>query len=171
MTAARRQRKTVLAAIAARLAPPALAILLLVAAAGRGAEAATTERVISDRLSGLALNGIDPVAYFIEAAALNGNAEHEYRYAGVIWRFRNVGNAAEFVAHPEVYMPRYGGYDPIALGRGVAVPGNPLVWAIVGQRLYLFFDENARTRFLAGPNEAILAADTRWPAVLSTLVE
>jgi hypothetical protein len=170
MTSARRQRKSVVAAIAARLAPPALALLLLAAVPGRGVEAATTERVVSDVQSGLALNGVDPVAYFTHAAPLYGRAEYEYRYAGVIWRFRNVGDQVAFVAHPEVYMPRYGGYDPIAIGRGVAVPGNPLVWAMVGERVYLFYDEKSRAQFLARPNEAILAADTKWPAVLSALV-
>src|ERR1700738_4244256 len=110
-------------------------------------DATTTERVVSDRLTGLAMNGIDPVAYFTDAAPLYGRAEQEYRYAGVIWRFRNEGNKAAFVANPEVYMPRYGGYDPIAVGRAVAVPGNPLVWTVVGERLYLFYSEEARARF------------------------
>jgi hypothetical protein len=159
-----------MAAVAAGLGPAALATLLVVAAPGRGLEAATTELVVSDVLSGLALNGIDPVAYFTHAAPLYGSPEHEYRYAGVIWRFRNVGDLAAFVASPDVYMPRYGGYDPIGIGRGVAVAGNPLVWAMVGQRVYLFFDEKSRAQFLAGPDEAILGADSGWPAVMSTLV-
>ena len=32
---------------------------------------------------------------------------------GAIWRFRNEGNRAAFAADPEVYMPRFGGYDPV----------------------------------------------------------
>jgi hypothetical protein len=161
MTSARRQRKAVMSVLAASL---------LVLTAGRAVEAATTERVVSDTQSGLALHGIDPVAYFTNAAALPGNADNESRYAGVIWRFRNIGDQAAFTAHPEVYMPRYGGYDPVALGRGVPVAGNPLIWVMVGQRVYLFYDEKSRDRFLTGPNEAILAADNKWPAVAGTLV-
>jgi hypothetical protein len=88
----------------------------------------------------------------------------------VIWRFRNEGNKAAFMADPEVYMPRYGGYDPIALGRGVAVAGNPLIWAMVGERLYFFHNEAARARFIADPNEAILHADNKWPTVVSGLI-
>jgi hypothetical protein len=134
------------------------------------AEAATTERVISDLLSGLAISGVDPVSYFTHAAPLFGNADYEYNYAGVIWRFRNIGDQAAFVAHPDVYMPRYGGYDPVALARGIAVAGNPLVWAMVGERVYLFYDERSRARFLDAPAEAIGTADDKWPAVQSTLV-
>ena len=164
MTSARRQRKTGMAATAA-------AALLLILAGATQVGAATSERVVTDLLSGLAINGIDPVAYFTHAAPLYGNADHEYRYGGTIWRFRNVGDQAAFAANPDVYMPRYGGYDPMGLGRGVAVAGNPLVWAMVGSRVYLFYDEASRDRFLANPDEAITIADDKWPAVLTTLVQ
>ena len=117
--------------------------------------AATTERVVNDPHTGLAINGVDPVAYFTDAAPLVGLPENEYRYAGVVWRFRNEGNRAAFMANPEVYMPRFGGYDAVAIGRALALPGNPLLWAIVGERLYLFYSEDARARFMANPDEAI----------------
>lgn len=187
MTPARQQRKsrgTVSAAFAPAHSRPAagagwgalcrrisLAALVAIAMAGLGpVGAATTERVVSDRLTGLAINGIDPVAYFTDATPIYGSAEHEYRYAGVVWRFCNEGNEAAFMANPEVYMPRYGGYDPVAVGRSVAVPGNPLLWTIFGQRLYLFYNEEAQARFLVDPDEAILHADTNWPSVVGTLV-
>jgi hypothetical protein len=147
-------------------AVPALALLAVPAKLA----AATTERVVSDRLNGLAISGIDPLSYFTDAAPLVGRAGYELSYAGVVWQFRNIGDRAAFAAHPEVYMPRYGGYDPVGIGRGVAVPGNPLVWTMVGERLYLFYDEASRTRFLAHPDEAIMLADDNWPAVSGTLV-
>ena len=134
------------------------------------AVAATTERVVNDPHTGLAINGVDPVAYFTDAAPLVGLAEYEYQYAGVVWRFRNEGNRAAFVANPEIYMPRFGGYDPIAIGRALALPGNPQLWAIVGERLYLFYSEDARARFMAKPDEAIALADNKWPALVDTLV-
>jgi hypothetical protein len=152
------------------MAATAAAALLLALAGPPRLRAATSERVVTGVLSGLAIHGIDPVAYFTHGAPLYGNADHEYRYAGTIWRFRNIGDQEAFAANPDVYMPRYGGYDPMGLGRGVAVPGNPLVWAMVRERVYLFYDERSRDRFLANPDEAIEIADEKWPAVLSTLV-
>lgn len=142
----------------------------LVLAAPASPPAATTERIVNDSNTGLAISGIDPVAYFTDRAALAGRPEHEYRYAGVIWRFLNPGNQAAFVANPEVYLPRYGGYDPVAIGRGVAVPGNPLLWVISHQRLYLFFNGAARSRFIAEPDEAVVLADRHWLAVMAPLV-
>ena len=152
------------------MAATAAAALLLALGGPPRLRAATSERVVTGVLSGLAIHGIDPVAYFTHGAPLYGNADHEYRYAGTIWRFRNIGDQEAFAANPDVYMPRYGGYDPMGLGRGVAVPGNPLVWAMVRERVYLFYDERSRDRFLANPDEAIEIADEKWPAVLSTLV-
>ncbi|HEU5275477.1 MAG TPA: YHS domain-containing (seleno)protein [Xanthobacteraceae bacterium] len=147
----------------------AAALVFALAPAPR-AGIATTERVVTDPLTGLAIDGIDPVAYFVDAAPLSGRPEHELRYAGVVWRFRNEGNAAAFAANPDIYMPRYGGYDPIAIVRSVAVPGNPLLWVRWEDRLYLFHTEDARARFLAAPQEAIEQADIAWPGVLGGLM-
>jgi len=165
------------AARPSRLRPAALLLAALVPAALvsalgglRQVEAAASERVVADVLSGLAISGVDPVSYFTHAEPLYGNSEHEYSYGGAVWRFRNVGDKAAFVAHPDVYMPRYGGYDPVALARGVAVAGNPLVWAMVGERVYLFYDEKSRAQFLDAPTDAIETADEKWPTVKSTLV-
>src|ERR1700737_3359233 len=57
--------------------------------AGFAARAATTERVVANRYSGLAIEGYDPVAYFTDAAATQGRPEYEAAESGVVWRFRN----------------------------------------------------------------------------------
>src|SRR3954465_5818815 len=115
------------------------------------ARAATTERLVVNRYSGLAIEGFDPVAYFTDASAERGLPEYEAAEAGAVWRFRNASNRAAFVAHPEVYGPQFGGYDPIDLARDVTVGGNPRIWAVTGQRLYLFGREEHRDAFAADP--------------------
>jgi len=170
MTPARQQRKSARPVPAAWGAVWRLAGALLVAQPVLPVSAGMTERIVVDPQSGLAMNGFDPVSYFTDGAPQFGRPEQEARHEGVIWRFRNEGNKAAFLAHPEIYMPRYGGYDPVALGRGLAVAGNPLVWAVVGERLYFFFNEAARERFVADPGEAILRADNKWPAVVGGLI-
>lgn len=131
--------------------------------------AATTERVVSDPRTGLAVNGFDPVAYFTEAMPRLGRPEFELSFAGVVWRFRNEGNRAAFKADPEVYMPRFGGYDPVALLRGANAPGHPELWTIAEDRLYLFYSAEARDAFADNPGPAIDAAERAWPAVLRKL--
>jgi hypothetical protein len=129
------------------------------------ASAATTERVVVNRYSGLAIEGFDPVAYFTESMATPGLPEFEAREAGAVWRFRNPGNRASFAAHPEIYGPQFGGYDPVDLGRGVTYAGNPRFWLVVGQRLYLFGAEENRDAFSAEPARFLKNASERWPAL------
>jgi hypothetical protein len=133
--------------------------------------AAVTERVVTSARTGLAIDGIDPVAYFTDSKPLEGRPEYEYRHLGAIWRFRNDGNRAAFAQSPDVYAPRYGGYDPVAIARGVAVAGNPLLWVVSGQRLYLFFSNEAQMQFIADHSRIAAEADAHWPAVAATLMQ
>ena len=129
------------------------------------ARAATTERVVVNRYSGLAIEGFDPVAYFTESRPAQGLPDFEASEAGAVWRFRNAGNRASFVAHPEIYGPQFGGYDPVDLGRGVTYAGNPRFWVVSDQRLYLFGREENRDAFAAEPARFLKDAVARWPAL------
>jgi len=134
-------------------------------AAPLAGQAATTERVVMNRFTGLAIEGFDPVAYFVDGRPLRGLPDFEAGLFGAVWRFRNEGNMASFLAHPEVYGPRFGGYDPIDVARGVTSAGNPLFWVISGQRLYLFGIEANRDAFAADPGRFLPQADRQWPAL------
>ena len=135
------------------------------------ARAATTERVVTNRYSGLAIEGFDPVAYFTDSEATPGVTDFEARESGAVWRFRNEGNRASFVAHPEVYGPQFGGYDPVDLGRGVTYAGNPRFWLVAGDRLYLFGREENRDAFAADPQHFLKDASARWPAIEQNLAQ
>jgi hypothetical protein len=151
--------------ILASLLPPALGGLAWLAGPGSAARAATTERVVVNRFSGLAIEGYDPVAYFADARPVVGLPEFEASQAGAVWRFHNEGNRASFVAHPDIYAPQFGGYDPIDLARGVTIAGNPRFWLVSGERLYLFGREQNRDAFAAGPEHVLREATERWPAL------
>ena len=163
MTPARRERKQ----NRARLTGFTVAFALLVTTAP--VFAGLTQRVVVDWHSGLAIDGFDPVAFFTVGKPEPGSGKFEIRYAGVRWRFTNSGNRAAFTQRPDVYMPQYGGYDPIGISRGVAVPGNPQLWSIVGKRLFLFYDAAQRAKFLSNPARYLATSERRWPDVMSTL--
>jgi hypothetical protein len=131
---------------------------------------AAADAVIVNRYTGLAIDGFDPVSYFVEAAPKVGRAALELQSGGAIWRFRNQGNRAAFAAAPDVYRPRFGGHDPTAVARGVATPGHPALWLIVGNRLYLFYDARSRKAFAKDPSVAIEAAERHWPGVSRALL-
>ena len=144
-------------------------LLIVFVAAPSSSTAAITERVITDLHTGLAISGYDPVAYFTDAKPIVGRPEFEYRFSGVIWRFDNEGNLAAFAEHSEQYIPRFGGYDAIAIARGVALAGNPAFWDIVGERLYLFYSADALESFKTDVDTAVAAAEAKWPQVMEDL--
>jgi hypothetical protein len=145
----------------------ALVALIFASPVPMGAQ--TTEYIVVDRNTGLAIHGFDPLAYFTDGTPSVGRGEFEYRHAGVVWRFRNAGNLAAFVADPDVYMPRFGGYDPMGVGRGVAAAGDPRLFMIAGERLYLFHSPESKAAFVAGGARAVTAADEAWASVQRTL--
>ena len=153
--------------------PPLAFIALLaglsLAAMATAARASTTERVVVDRTTGLALGGFDPVAYFTDAHPVAGRAGFEAFEAGAFWRFHNEGNRASFLAHPEIYGPQFGGYDPTGVARGVAVAGDPRFWLILRQRLFLYSAAQSRDAYAADPAALLRQARQRWPGVKETL--
>ena len=169
MTPVRHPRKSIIRS-SLRLGVAAAAIGMSLFWA-RAILAATTERIITDRHTGLAIDGYDPVAYFADGTATPGVPDFEHRSSGVVWRFRNQGDRDAFIQDPDVYMPAYGGYDPIAIARGVALGGNPTVWLIADDRLFLFYRPEDRAAFAADSARAIADADARWPEVSATLVQ
>jgi len=161
MTPARPQRKLSLALLlgltlcAGICAPPRLR--------------AVENPVVVNPNTGLAISGFDPVAYFTDGKPQFGRPDLELRVDGAVWRFVNEGNRAAFKDHPEVYTPRFGGYDPVAITRDNSVAGHPQIWAVAGERLYFFYSDEARAAFLADPGRYIEAATRKWPAVAGTI--
>src|SRR3954470_6868975 len=165
MTAARQERN------GAAKQNAFIAVLSGLALAGiaLAAQAATTERLVADRYTGLAIGGFDPVAYFTDAQPLVGAPGFETEAAGAVWRFRNEGNRAVFVNHPDIYSPQFGGYDPTDVARGIAVAGDPKLWLIARARLFLFGRTETRAAFAADPYPTLREAKRRWPGLQETL--
>jgi hypothetical protein len=167
MTTARQKRKH--RDCLALCAVVAVAIAVSVSLFAGAASAGLTERIVVDWHTGLAIGGYDPVAFFTERKPMPGSAAFELRHDGVVWRFCNSGNRAAFAARPDIYMPRYGGYDPVGVARGVAVAGRPNVWLIAGDRLFLFYEPADRQKFAGDAVHFIATADRKWPQLQQTL--
>lgn len=145
-----------------------LFLLLPLVATAAPARATTSERFVLDRATGLALGGVDPVTYFTTGAPLLGKADHEARWAGVVWRFTSAANRAAFLEAPETYAPRFGGHDPVAAARGRIAEGDPDIYLVVDDKLYLFHSEESRGLLEAHPNLAA-EAERAWPRLVARL--
>lgn len=107
--------------------------------------------------AGVALEGFDPVTYFLGASPRPGDASHEAVWNGHAWRFSSAANRAAFLSRPDVYAPRLGGNDALAMTEGRMVEAQARIAAIVDGRLYLFHTRAARDAFLDDPDAAARA--------------
>ena len=124
---------------------------------------------VVDTLTGVALDGMDPVSYFTGPVPLPGKSDFEYDWAGVPWYFANGADRDIFIRSPEVYAPQFGGHATISLAQNFLSDGDPRIYLIVADRLYLFYSEANRTLFNAAPITSIDNARKHWAALTPSL--
>ncbi|MEO0461692.1 MAG: YHS domain-containing (seleno)protein [Pseudomonadota bacterium] len=113
----------------------------------------------------LALSGYDAVSYFVgEGVPVEGSSDFTVRYQGFDYQFASEENAQTFIADPAKYAPAYGGYCAWAIGANDALaPGDPKVYKIVDDKLYLNFNESVAEKWNADVPGFIAKADTNYP--------
>jgi YHS domain-containing protein len=113
--------------------------------------------------AGLALEGYDAVAYFDVGEPQAGSSQFTHQWRGATWRFASAAHRDAFTAAPERYAPQYGNYCAFAVSRGTTAHGDPKVWAIVGDKLYLNNNRFAQQLWNEDRPGNISAADQNWP--------
>lgn len=103
-----------------------------------------------------AIGGHDTVSYHAPAvrqshAVLAGEQRFVVPYLGASWQFASRDSADRFAADPARYLPQYNGFcaNALSLGEGL-IRTNGAVWEFFGDRLYLFYAERGRKRWLTG---------------------
>ena len=124
--------------------------------------AAFAQRVNTDR-KGLAVDGYDVVAYFVEGRAVAGNAAFEHDLGGVRYRFASAANRERFVQEPQRYLPQYGGFCAYAVSKGYTADTDPLAWKVVDGRLFLNYDRSVQKIWEEDIPGRIAKGDANWP--------
>ncbi len=115
---------------------------------------------------GVAINGYDPVAYFLAGDSVAGSRDFSLDWRGAKWLFSSQENRDLFEAGPEDYAPQYGGYCAFAVAYGSTASTDPAAWSIHKGKLYLNFSLGVRERWRQDPDKFIELADANWPGVL-----
>ena len=90
--------------------------------------------------AGVAIEGYDPVSYFVSKRAMEGKKELSLSYDGVIYYFSSPTNRDAFKANPVKFAPEYGGWCAFAMGdSGDRVEVDPETFKIVDSKLSLFY--------------------------------
>lgn len=91
--------------------------------------------------TGLALDGYDPVAYFLQKKPVKGRREISVNHEGVTYYFSSANNRAVFLASPSSYEPEFGGWCAYAMGaKAEKVSIDPETFKIIDNKLYLFYN-------------------------------
>ncbi|MBT6973930.1 MAG: YHS domain protein [Rhodospirillaceae bacterium] len=130
------------------------------------APASAKEAIYSNWL-GQAIGGYDPVAYFTAGKPVEGNGDFTAKWKGADWRFATAANRDLFIAMPEKYAPKYGGYCAYAVAQNSTAKIDPTAWAIVDGKLYLNYSHAIQKPWTADRAAYIAAADRNWPSVLN----
>lgn len=114
-----------------------------------------------------AIDGYDPVSYFVNGRAERGSADITAQWNGVVWRFVSHANRDIFAENPEKFAPQYGGYCALGMAHGGAVPTNPEAWTIHEGKLYLNMIEEVTITWRYNPDRLIERANLKWKAMNS----
>lgn len=130
------------------------------------------------------LGGVDFVQYFtsfqLSDGSYNeseigevGSSSYSTTYNGNTFYFISESNKALFDKSPSSYVPQFGGFCGWGIGGEYCPPypwdrdclgpsGNWGHWTIQNEKLYLFFFEEAKSKFMADTSTYISQGTARW---------
>lgn len=116
---------------------------------------------------GLAIDGYDPVAYFLDGHPAEGKKEFSFDWKGATWRFASADHRDRFVADPDHYAPQYGGYCAWAVSQGYTAGIDPEAWTIHEGKLYLNYDKDIQKKWMLDVPGNVAKGDANWPGILA----
>ncbi len=107
--------------------------------------------------NGLALEGYDPVSYLKDGSPIKGSADYKVTWQTAEWYFSTAENKTTFLKDPEKYAPQFGVNCAQAISDGFTASGDPTVWHIEDGKVYVFFMEKAKSKWLARLDQGVVA--------------
>lgn len=92
----------------------------------------------------VALQGYDPVAYFLVGKATKGESTYSAAHDNAIYLFASEANRDLFKADPKKYAPQYGGFCSLSLTIGQNVSPDPNAFSVIEDKLYLTVSQDAQ---------------------------
>lgn len=122
-------------------------------------------RAVNVDAKGVSLKGYDPVAYFTKGKPTPGRADITASHAGATYQFATTEHRDLFRANPARYAPQYGGSCAMGVSLEKKLDGDPLVWHIANDKLYVNVNEDVQTRYLEDVTGNNKRADSIWPII------
>lgn len=139
--------------------------LLFVFALASFSSIAADDAVNTGVFSDVAIDGYDTVSYFTENKPVKGDKKLSYEWHGAVWRFSSQENLDLFKQQPEKYAAQYGGYCAWAMSGAKTASGDPEVWHIENNKLYLNYNKNVQKDWFTTMQSDIVSADKNYPEI------
>jgi len=117
------------------------------------------------RNSTLAVQGYDVVSYQVSKRPVRGNGNFVSTHDGATYQFSSKDNLKKFKRNPEKYVPAYGGFCAFGVAVGKKFVGDPEVWRVVDDTLYLNLDTGIQDKWFKDVSGYIKKADTNWKTI------
>lgn len=111
------------------------------------------------------VSGYDLVSYHQASGPVSGNGHHLLEHEGVTYLFANGENKEKFAKSPAKYLPAYGGYCAFGASLGKKFYGDPKVYKVVDNTLYLNLDKKIQAMWSKDIPGSIATADKLWPSI------
>lgn len=122
-----------------------------------------SNRVIADGPhANLMLKGYDPVAYFTLGKPVPGRVDITVQHDGLDYRFTSDEHRKMFLANPERYVPKYGGFCAQGIAYAVMFGGEAEKFQIIDDRLFIFGDQGAIDAWNSSPKKHLEYAEHYW---------
>jgi YHS domain-containing protein len=111
------------------------------------------------------VQGYDLVSYHEGGKPQRGNGNHLVEHHGITYQFVNEENKDKFAKDPHKYLPAYGGYCAYGVAVGKKFVGDPDVWKIVDNKLYLNLDNKIQGIWNKDISGNIQKAESHWTQI------
>jgi YHS domain-containing protein len=125
-------------------------------------------------VNNVAIDGYDPVAYFVEKEPVKGSVSFAVEHGGIIYHLSSQKNVALFKENPDKYKPAYGGWCAYAIAENsFKMEPDPTNWQIQNGQLQLFYEDfwtelqgGLKKEWNEDPDSYKARADKNWHDIL-----
>lgn len=112
-----------------------------------------------------AIGGYCPISYLASGKPAKGKKEFTQEFRGRVYHLESADAVKTLKAKGAGAMPQYGGRCAEGVSRGKVFPADPAVFGVFMGKVYLFYDEPAKTKFMSQATTLVDEADARWPGI------
>ncbi len=105
------------------------------------------------------------VSYHVNKRPVRGSGHFVADFEGATYLFASLENKETFTSNPAKYVPAYNGYCAFGVAKGKKFAGDPEVWRIVDDTLYLNLDTKIQDLWLQDTDTMIKDGAKNWKRI------